>query len=155
MATVDNPKVWGSRDPELPLPTDDELEEIRETIASSSGGNFLVAKEKAEFASGSLLVDPQSATIALVKDLPNNITGMYDETLKMVQEDTEHLPFVKQLLQLAAFQKELVKQEELYTAIPIGMVRDRVSGGLLSKEGAGESQEIDWKYKILSRETGS
>ncbi|KAK4222936.1 hypothetical protein QBC38DRAFT_518079 [Podospora fimiseda] len=140
-ATVENPEIWEGRDPTLPRPTEEDIQEIQKTIVSSSDGNWGVAIGKAEMASESLLVDAPETTIALVKELPNDIAGIYDEKLKRIQQDTTHLPFVKQLLQWAAFQKEPLKEEELNTAIALGMAREKALDGISSEEELGSLEK--------------
>ncbi|KAK4461466.1 hypothetical protein QBC42DRAFT_203502, partial [Cladorrhinum samala] len=127
MATMAlNSESLDGQDPELAhqqLPLD-QVDEIRNTIVASSGGNFVVAKMKAQIVTESLAVDTPEATMALVKELPDDIAGIYDETLKRVEEDDAYLPFVKQLLRWAAFQMEPLKEAELNTAVALGIARD-------------------------------
>ncbi|KAK4161627.1 hypothetical protein QBC43DRAFT_357505 [Cladorrhinum sp. PSN259] len=144
MATVANPDNIGQELGRQPLEglSQDQIHEIRNTVASSSGGNFLVAKMKAQVVSESLLVDTPEETMALVKELPNDIAGMYDETLKRVQQDSAYLPFVKHLLQWAAFQMDPLKEPELNTAVALGVAGDQSPDGQVSREKLESLQKL-------------
>ncbi|KAK0716518.1 hypothetical protein B0T21DRAFT_454314 [Apiosordaria backusii] len=147
MAAVTDVDNWDGQDSaiarqHLAILEQDQVEVIRDTIVSTSGGNFLLAKMKAQAVSESLVVDTPDTTMALVEELPNDIAGMYDETLRRVQEDSTYLPFVKHILRWATFQMEPIKEAELNTAIALGMAHDQASTGQVSKEKLESLQKL-------------
>ncbi|KAK3988899.1 hypothetical protein QBC44DRAFT_397126 [Cladorrhinum sp. PSN332] len=147
MAAVTNPDNLDVQDPDLARRRledldQDQVREIRDTIVNSSGGNFLLAKMKAEVISEALLVETPETTMALVKELPDDIAGMYDERLRRVQEDSTYLPFVRHLLRWAAFQKEPLKETEINTAVALGMAQDQASTSRVSKEKLETLQKL-------------
>ncbi len=121
--------------------------EICETIAQRSNGMHLWAALVVEYLSR-VHAGNESELLDLVKELPQDIGGLYESILHDVFSRKRFVPFIRQVLLWAMFQRWRLKTAEFNIAQALGLAIDKHRGRILTHEDLEEFLEENIKIKV-------
>ncbi|KAK4450533.1 hypothetical protein QBC34DRAFT_461102, partial [Podospora aff. communis PSN243] len=130
----------------LNVPDMSRLEEMCEAIVRESKGNYLLAKMASEEVAAEVTVPLATGEERKIEEVfdevPLDIGGIYDRILKRMHENTTYLPFVRHVLRWAAFQLEALGEEELDTAVALGLAQDETPGSTIATQDLESFQRM-------------